>query len=140
VGAGEPAPTPAERKLLGVYAASFAGLYSRAFHRLYGRDKRDSAAIHATVRPILRCIADLALEMNSVPADSRETIAEGLVDDVVKGMDKRAAKWPVGLQQSGIDELAGPEFLKAVRSIHINASKELSAARAAQEVQSEQAD
>jgi HK97 family phage portal protein len=138
--AGETAPTPAERKLLGVYAASFAGLYSRAFHRLYGRDKRDSAAIHTTVRPILRCIADLALEMNSVPADSRETIAEGLVDDVVKGMDKRAAKWPAGLQQSGIDALAGPEFLKAVRSIHINASKELSAARAAQEVQSEQAD
>lgn len=135
--AGETAPTPAERKLLGVYAASFAGLYRRAFRRLYSRDKRNSAAIHATVRPILRCIADLALEMNSVPADSREAMAEGLVEDVVKAMDKRAAKWPAGLQQGAVDELAGPEFLKAVRSIHINASKELSAARAAQEVQNE---
>jgi HK97 family phage portal protein len=137
--AGETAPTPAERKLLGVYAASFAGLYARAFRRLYGRDKRDSASIHATVRPILRCIADLALEMHSIPADSREALAETLVDDVVKGMDKRVAKWPAGLAQPGVDELAGPEFLRAVRSIHINASREIAAASAAKEVSSEQA-
>ena len=135
--AGETAPTPAERKLLGVYAASFSGLYARSFRKLYLRDKRDSGAIHATVRPILRCIADLALEMASAAAESREAIAEALVDDVVKGMDKRAAKWPAGLEGIAIDELAGPEFLKAVRSIHINASKELSAAHAAQEVQGE---
>ena len=135
--AGETAPTPAERKLLGVYATAFAGLYSRAFRKLYGRDKRDSAAVQATIGPILRCVADLALEMASAPAESREVTAESLVDDVIKGMDKRAAKWPAGLEQTGVNELAGPEFLKAVRSIHINASRELSAARAAQEVQSE---
>ncbi len=139
VDAGETAPTPAERKLLGVYAASFAGLYSRSFRRLYSREKRDSATIQSTVRPILRCVADLALEMNSAPAEVREATAETLVDEVVKGMDRRAAKWPTGLALAEIDELAGPEFLKAVRSIHINASKVLAAASAAQEVQSEQA-
>jgi HK97 family phage portal protein len=131
---GETAPTPAERKLLGVYAASFAGLYAHSFRRLYGRGKRDSAAINGAVRPILRCVADLALEMACAPAQAREAIAERLVDDVIKGMDKRAHKWPAGLEGAGIDELAGPEFLKAVRSIHINASKELAAASAAQEV------
>jgi hypothetical protein len=72
--------------------------------------------------------------MACAPAQAREAIAERLVDDVIKGMDKRAHKWPAGLEGAGIDELAGPEFLKAVRSIHINASKELAAASAAQEV------
>lgn len=131
------APTPAERKLLGVYAASFAGLYSRAFRRLYGRDKRDSAAIQGTIRPVLRGVADLALEIHAAPAERREALAENLVDEVLKGMERRAEKWPAGLAQDAIGELAGPEFLKAVRSIHINASRELSAARAAQEVQGE---
>jgi HK97 family phage portal protein len=128
------APTPAERKLLGVYASAFSGLYSRSFRRLCGRDKRDSAAIHATVRPILRCISDLALEMNNAPAEGREAIAEGLVDDALKGMDKRAAKWPASILSTETDTYAGPEFLKAVRFIHINASKLLHTASAAKEV------
>jgi hypothetical protein len=131
------APTPAEKKMLGVYASAFAGLYSRRFQRLYGQERRDSAAIHSTIGPILRCVADLALEMNNAPAEAREVIADDLVADVVRGMDKRAAKWPAGLASAEINELAGPEFLKAVRSIHINASKQISAARAAEEVQSE---
>jgi HK97 family phage portal protein len=132
------APTPAERKLLGVYASAFAGLYSRAFRRLCARDKRDSAAIHGAIQPVLRSVADLALEMHNAPAEGREAIAEGLVEEVLRGMDKRAAKWPAGILSTETDALAGPEFLKAVRSIHINASKQLSAARAAEEVQSEE--
>lgn len=137
VDAGETAPTPAERKLLGAYAAAFTGIYARSFRRLYVRDKRSSASIYQTIGPVLRGIADLALEMAGAPAEGREAAAEGLVDEVVKGMDKRAAKWPAGLAQTDVDELAAPEFLKAVRFLHINAQKELSAARAATEVASE---
>lgn len=134
------APTPAERKLLGVYAASFSGLYSRAFRRLCACNRRDSADIQGTIRPVLRGVADLALEMHNAPAEGREAIADGLVDEVLKGMDKRAAKWPAAILSTESDAYAGPEFLKGVRSIHINASKQLSAARAAQEVESAQAD
>jgi len=139
IDAGEdaPGPTPAERKLLGVYASSFAGLYSRAFRRLCARNKRDSAAFGGTIQPILRRIADLALEMNGAPADCREEIAERLVAEVLKGMEKRAAKWPETIALTEMDAWAGPEFLKAVRTIHTNASRELGAARAAREVQSE---
>lgn len=136
--AGETAPTPAERKLLGSYAAAFAGLYSRAFRRLYAADTRDSAAIARTVGPILRCIADLALEMHAAPADRREAVAEALVADVAAAMTKRAQKYPEGLQQPAIDELAGPEFLRAVRNIHINAARELAATIASTEVSSDE--
>ena len=131
------APTPAERKLLGVYARTFSGMYSRAFRKLYAREKRDSAALHATIGPVLRCVADLALGMNNAPVESFSAVADGLVADVLKSVEKRAAKWPAGLAAEAVNELAGPEFLKAVRSIHINASRELVAARAAAEVETE---
>lgn len=131
---GPPAPTPAERKLLGVYARTFSGLYRRGFRQLCRRDKRDLGAIHATIGPVLKGVADLALEMNSAPADRAEQLAGDLVADVLKNLEKRAAKWPAAIAEADADELAGPEFLRAVRSIHINAAKETFAARAAAEV------
>lgn len=129
------APTPAERKLYGVYVRTWGALYRKGFRSLYGREKRDSKAIQGTIQPVLRGIADLALSFEGAPAERIEEIASGLVDEFVKGLEKRAAKWPAGLAQELVDDLAGPEFLKAVRSIHINASREVYAARAAREVE-----
>lgn len=132
-----PAPTPAERKMLGVYARTFAGMYRRAFRQLHRRSKKDWAALNATVGPVLRCVADLALEMNGAPEDRAQEIAEGLAMDSLKGTERRAAKWQTDLSPDQIDALGGSEFIKSVRAIHINASRELSAARAAAEVEVE---
>ena len=46
----------------------------------------------------------------------------------------KLAEAVAAIAESDADELAGPEFLRAVRSLHINAAKETSAARAAAEV------
>jgi hypothetical protein len=112
-------------------------MYRKAFARLYARDKRDWSALHATIGPVLRCIADLALEMHNAASDRSAAVAEALVDEALKGTQKRAAKWPPSpsLGADEIGELAGPEFLRAVRGIHINASRQLSAMRAAAEVE-----
>jgi HK97 family phage portal protein len=128
------APTPAERKQLDVYVRTYGGIYRRSFRQLCRREKRDFGAIHATIGPILESMAGLAIEMNSAPAELVEQLAAGLVADIAKAMEKRAAKWPAEIPIAAADELAGPEFLKAVRSVHINAAKETVAARAAAEV------
>lgn len=131
------APKPAERKLLGAYAQAFAGIYQRGFRQLYLRDKRDLADVQATLGPILECIAGMAFNMHGA-ADCDFDVAD-LVDEVTRSMHKRAAKWPAGLSTDQIGELAGPEFLKAVRSLHINASRKVSAASAASEVEEQHA-
>jgi HK97 family phage portal protein len=127
-------PTPAEKKQLGMYARAYAGLYRRGFRQLYRRDKRDSRAIRSTIGPVLDAAAQLALETFHAPAEQLEQLTAGLVDPLIEGLEKRAAKWPAALADIAIDELAGPEFLRAVRSVHINAAKNTSAAAAAAEV------
>jgi hypothetical protein len=50
----------------------------------------------------------------------------------VKALARRAARWPSG--ESVADSIALSEFLKVVRSIHINAAKEVSAAAAVKQL------
>jgi HK97 family phage portal protein len=132
-------PTPAERNLLGAYTRAYITLYRDAFSRFSRRNKRDLVTMDSCFRPILRSIADMAIEQNGVVNAGADTLPDGLVSDALKSMERRAAKWPANLPAAEIDAYAGAEFLRAVRSIHISAAKELTAAHAAKEVQSEQA-
>jgi HK97 family phage portal protein len=126
-----PAPTPAERNLLGAYTRSFLTVYKDAFGRLSKRNKRDSATIDALFRPVLRSIADTALAENGVTERFDGDPADGYITDVVQAMTKRAAKWAETLPAEEIDALMASEFTKAIRSIHINITREIAAAKAA---------
>lgn len=130
-------PTAAERNLLGIYTRAYIGLYRDAFRRFSRRSKHDYASIYACFQSVLRSMADLACgQIDAVLRDS-SSIQDGLVEEVIRSMEKRAAKWPSAISEEEFEGYASSEFLKAVRSIHINASREMSAARAAQEVQGE---
>jgi HK97 family phage portal protein len=129
-------PTPQERNLLGSYTQTYIGLFRDAFSRCLKRSKRDHGSISACFQPVLRSIADLACDRLDPDMSIAAPVQDSLVEDVLRGMEKRAAKWST--DPAELEACTATEFLKAVRSIHINASREISAARAAQEVQSEE--
>jgi HK97 family phage portal protein len=140
---GDPEPTAQERKLLGVYTRSFINVYRDAFVRLSRRDRRDSDAIDSLFRPVLTSITGLAIEQNGIASGipaSDEWLTGDIVADVLKSMEKRAAKWPAQISAVDLDGIASQEFLKAVRTIHISTSREWAGVRAAREVESAQAD
>lgn len=126
----DPAPTPQERNLLDGYTQAYVRLFDDAFSRCLKRSKRDYGSISACFQPVLRSIADLACGHLDPDISAESPVPDGLVEDVLRSMEKRASKWSA--------DSAAAEFLKAVRSIHINASREISAARAAEEVQSDE--
>lgn len=137
------APTAQERKLLGVYTRSFINVYRDAFVRLSRRDKRDSGVLNSIFRPVLTSITGLAIEQNGIASgllDPDIELSDSIVNDVLKSMEKRAAKWPAQITEANLDGIASQEFLKAVRSIHISTSREWAGVRAAREVESAQAD
>jgi HK97 family phage portal protein len=127
-------PTAQERKLLGVYTRSFISVYRQQFDRLCHRSKRDSGTLDGLFRPVLRSIANLAIDQNGLSGADHEQLADGLVADVLKSMEKRAAKWPAQIAAAELDAYASAEFLKAVRTIHISTSREWVGVRAAREV------
>ncbi len=126
----DPQPTPAERKLLGRFTRGYIPVFCDAFTRLLKRDRRDYESISALLRPVFRSIADASMEMNGA-ADPAE---DALLDDVVRAMERRAARWPVNPADAEAADLAQGEFLKILRSIHINVSRSVAATRAAQQL------
>jgi HK97 family phage portal protein len=127
---GATAPTQAERNLLGVYTRSYITLYKDAFGRLLHRNKRDLDTISALFRPVLRSIADTAVAENGLDAVTQGSPADNIVNDALRAMECRAAKWPATLSTSETDELCRTEFNRAVRAIHIATSREIAAAKA----------
>lgn len=119
-------PNPAERKLLGRFTRGYIPVFCDAFTRLLKRDKRDYEAISALLRPVFRSIADASMEMNG----ATEAAEEGLLDEILHAVEKRAARWPAELLKAEASALAQSEFMKALRSIHINVSRNVAAARA----------
>ena len=65
-------------------------------------------------------------------AGGGEPVPDGIVASALAALTKRAASWPAEVPS----ETVGAEFIKAVRTIHINTAKEASAAHAAAEVAS----
>jgi hypothetical protein len=125
-------PTKEEKALLGRFTRGYIPVFNDAFIRLLKRDKRDLETISALLRPIFRSIADASMEQNG----STDAVPESIIDDLLKSIVHRAAKWPARPEETAAAELAREEFLRALRSIHINVSREAAAARAAEEIQS----
>jgi HK97 family phage portal protein len=126
----DPAPTPAERNLLGAYTRSYAAIYRDAFVRLSHRSRKDFDTLSSLFRPVLRSVADLVIDNaggTPAPLDAPGDPADTVISDVIRGMAKRAEKWPADLS----DAVMQAEFLKAVRSLHISISKELAGYKAA---------
>jgi HK97 family phage portal protein len=126
----EPPPTPAERKMLSRWSRGYIPVFRDGFSRLLKREKRDFEAISALLRPVFRSIGEASAEMNG----SSEPVSESVIDDVLRATEKRAAKWPAVSTDDEAGELARQEFLRSMRSIHINVSRELAAARASQQL------
>jgi hypothetical protein len=129
-GGGGGTPTPKERQLLGRFTRGYIPVFCDAFARLLKRDKRDYDAISALLRPVFRSIADASMDQNgsTSPAD------ESLIDEVLHAMERRAARWPADLQEPDAGILAQGEFVKALRSIHINVSRSVAAQRASEQL------
>lgn len=122
-----PDPTAEERNLLGAYTRAYLARYTAAFEKVSAENKRDYAALYRCFQPVLMSIADLSIEHNGLISEAQEGPAETIVSDVIRSMSKRAAKWPAEIG----NDIVQAEFTKAVRSIHINATKEIAAAKAA---------
>jgi HK97 family phage portal protein len=120
-----PVPTEDERNMLGRYTQAYINVWNDSFKRLLKRDKRDSAAINGIFTPVMQSIAELS-------AGAVEPVPDGIVAAALAAMTKRAASWPADVPSETVEA----EFIKAVRTIHINIAKEVSAAHAAAEVAS----
>ncbi|MBB6144725.1 HK97 family phage portal protein [Silvibacterium bohemicum] len=122
--------TPEERNLLGTFTRSCITVFRDGMGRLAHRNKRDFEAISTIFKPVLRSIANLSIEHNGLPLTGSADPADGVIDDALKAIEKRAAKWPESVTDAEIDSLAQTEFTKAVRSIHANITREIAASRA----------
>jgi HK97 family phage portal protein len=125
-------PAEAERNLLGRFTRGYIPIFCDGFVRLLKRDKRDSEAIKALLEPVFRSIADASMEHSGVP----EPAPGSVLDDLIKSMTGRAARWPAHLDEVTAKDLAQAEFVKALRSIHINVSRECAARKAAAQLAS----
>lgn len=119
-------PDKNQRDRMGALVRGFYPLFRDAFTRLLKRELRDYEAIVATIGPICRSLAEASMEMNG----STDAAEESLLEDAVRSIEKRAAKWPAVQQDEDLGSLAQQEFMKVTRSIYINVSRNLAAARA----------
>ena len=117
------APTEDERSAMGQYTQAYIRIWDEAFKRFARRDKRDLATVTAVFGPVIESIAGLS-------AGSQDAMIPAVAEAALAATAKRAASWPAEIPGS----LIGQEFVKVVRSIHINTAKEVSAAKAAAEV------
>lgn len=124
-------PSEGERNLLGKYTTAYITVFRDAFQRLAKRDKRDLEAVTALIGPVLASIADAAGAESGLPEEQRQAI----VADVLAAMQKRAAKWAADMAEADVDAAAQGEFVKLVRSLHVNLAREAAALKALHEVQ-----
>jgi HK97 family phage portal protein len=122
-------PSPDQRSMLNRYSTAYIAVYRDAFGRLLKRKQRDYETILTLFTPVLRSIADAALEhaaakhgLTNVTADA--SLSQKNIDLVCRSMEKRAK----GFHESEIDALCQSEFLKAIRSLHINTARDCAAA------------
>jgi HK97 family phage portal protein len=123
-------PTPTERQLLGRFTRGYIPVFRDAFSRLLKREKRDYDTVSALLGPVFRSIAASSMELNGSMAPAPAAI----VEDVLRSIEKRASKWHAALDEGTVDALAQAEFVRALRSIHINVTRELAAAGASKQL------
>lgn len=126
-----PAPTSEERNLLGKYRLGYLRVYRDAFGRLLAREKRDSGIISTLFSPVLHSIAELSASSYGAEISPEDSGTASVVKDVLAAFEKRVAKLPEKLTDEETEALVAAEFTRAVRSIHINVTREVAAAKAA---------
>jgi HK97 family phage portal protein len=130
IGAVDPTAAPttqADRSMLQVYSRTYLPLYRDAFSRLSARKKRDYDTVSVAFRGVLQSVAGMACGCDDM------TLTDDIVNDTIKSMVKRSAKWPETITNDTIDI----EFQKTVRAIHIAAARQVAADKAAAEVEIE---
>jgi HK97 family phage portal protein len=123
-------PTPAERSMLGEFTRGYIHIYSDSFGRLLVRNKRDYDTLSTLFRPVLRSIADAAMGKIGALPDLAGDVADDAIHDALKAMEKRAAKWPAVIPTAEVATYANTEFVKALRTIHVQVSRNTAAAKA----------
>lgn len=121
-----PPPNQEEKQLLGRFVRGYIPVFSDAFQRLLKRNRRDYEAITALLGPIFRSIADASMEHCGSTAPAPPAI----VEEVCKASAHRAVRWAIQLDGLQAGELARVEFLRSLRSIHVNVSRECAAKKA----------
>jgi hypothetical protein len=117
--------------MLGAYTTGYISIYSDSFSRLLTRSKRDYDTLSTLFRPVLRSIADAAMGWIGALPDPQGDIADAVINDALRAMEKRAAKWPATIPPAEVAAIANTEFVKALRAIHVNISRNTAAAKAA---------
>jgi HK97 family phage portal protein len=119
-------PTPEEKQLLGRFIRGYIPVFCDAFQRLLKRNHRDYDAIRALLGPIFQSIADASMEF----CGSSEPAPASIVEEVCKAGARRAVRWAIQLDGMQAGELAREEFLRSLRSIHVNVSRDCAAKKA----------
>lgn len=123
-----PNPTPTEQKMLGKYTSAYISIFRDAFDRIIKRDKRDLAAVSSLFTPVLRSIADASIvDAIAHYGAQGELKPDGYVDAACKTLAKRLQALE---STTDLVEFARAEFIRAVRSIHINTTRDAAAAMA----------
>jgi hypothetical protein len=120
--------------MLGQYTTGYINIYSDSFGRLLTRNKRDYDTLSTLFRPVLRSIADAAMGKIGALPDPAGDVADDAINDALKAMEKRAAKWPAVIPPGEVAAYANTEFVKALRAIHVNVSRDTAAAKAVLEL------
>jgi hypothetical protein len=124
-----PAATTDERDSIGQYANVLSRVFRDGLGRLTSREKRDSDAISSIFRPVLNTVLELAATHHG---EVSEEVSERIFRESVKAIERRAGEW----KPEQADELAGPEFLRMVRSIVVNVARESAANKALKQLES----
>lgn len=128
----ETIPTEQERNMLSAYTNAYLTLYRDAFTRLMTRKTKDIRTISNIFNPIYQSIAGMAQANASGNQQDLCDMHDDIVEDVLKSMSKRAAKWPEKIDD--VNTLTIAEFNKAVRSIHIAVARQNAGKKASEQV------
>jgi HK97 family phage portal protein len=122
-------PTQGERSMLGQYRAQFLRHFMLAMRTALIATRDPQARANHFLEAVAK-IANRGLEYHGALPDEIPALAKGLLSDQLKAMGKRAANWST----TEPDALAQREFLKVVRSIHINAAREIAGGKAVKQL------
>jgi HK97 family phage portal protein len=118
-----------EEHILQRYSLAYMRMFHDSFGRLWARDKRDLRTISSIFDPLFLSIADHCME--ELRASFGEFVsAESALKharSAIEGMARRAMHWTQADDSAAIEK---SEFLRAVRSIYINLSRDAAAAKA----------
>ena len=131
---GDPSGADESARSMKLYARTYFSLYRDAFARFGKRTRRDSDAITMCFRPLLQAMAGFAVSNRDNDPAALTAMHDDLVDDAVKAMVKRSAKWHEPPYEEAADWMH-EEFNRIVRGIVIAAARTTAAAKAVKELE-----